>query len=64
MATKSTKSARASKKPAMSSRTLGAFRAHLTRATNALAATRSKTERAALRETIARLEQACRSGAR
>jgi hypothetical protein len=47
---------RNSKKSTMSTRTVGAFRAHLTRAQNALKATRSRTERAALRVKIAHLQ--------
>jgi len=45
---------RTSKK--MSTRTVAAFRAHLTRAQNALKATRSRNERAALRVKIAALQ--------
>ena len=48
--------AKRNSKKSMSTRTVGAFRAHLTRAQNALRATRSKTERAALRVKIAQLE--------
>ena len=40
----------------MTTTTAAAYKAHLTRAKNALTATRSKTERAALREKIATLE--------